>query len=215
MTENGTPEPHLDGPGKAGGGRGLLAFAVPLATAGLNFHGMADDAAPLVPATVAGFANCVAPADGARFVSVESSDPQVREKANAQWYELGRDLGLFGGTDGRFLVAVDLDEQTWPRARRWAVVSLADTWDVMGTGAAGVLGAGYLLPGFVMQSLGGEVVVRGDTWESEIGAAAVRHPHRVPVLRARATAAATGDDLYQRAAAKRWLDAYPHPGTNP
>ncbi|MEU6488735.1 hypothetical protein [Streptomyces sp. NPDC046887] len=187
------------------------ALASSLALAGLRFQGLADPAAPLTPVTVAGFANAVGDEDGARAVSVSSADPRLAEKANAAWHRLADESGLFTGDGGEFLVAVDLGTGR-PHVFRWARVRLGDPWDIMDAGSAGPLGAGSLLPGFVMQSTDGRVIVRGDTWESEIGAVSVRDPHRVQVLRQQAQWQADqphrpdSDDAYQSEAARRWLD---------
>jgi hypothetical protein len=154
-----------------------------LAETGLVYLGMADPTAPLIPPTLATFATSCPPDEGRIAATVYSDDPQLRRKANAAWFELSRTGGLFGSAPSEFLLAINRANDDQPAIWRWARVELADSWDVMGVGAAGILGNGVCRPEFVMLSVDGMVIVRGTTWESSIGAILVRDPHRIRVLR--------------------------------
>lgn len=184
-----------------------------LSSGGLAFRRMADPSMSLIPPTLATFASAT-PAGVGRVAAIVSRDAaELAAKANADWHRICLTGGLFEEAEPRFFVAINCAAGDMPTAWRWAEVTLADTWDIMGAGAAGVLGNGYCHPGFVMLSLDGEVIARGDTWEREIGTVLVREPYsRIPFRQQgewMITRPRTGD--WERAAIERWLEKHSSP----
>lgn len=121
--------------------------------------------------------------DGRRDETVSKGDPRLIEKANAGWLRLAIRHG-FMGDEREFLVGVDRAEKDATPILRWARVRLSKEWDIMGAGAAsGVLGSMAGMPEFVMLSLGGDIIVRGTTWQDSIGSLMVPNPHLIPIFR--------------------------------
>ncbi|GHA65191.1 hypothetical protein ACIQRS_08040 [Streptomyces termitum] len=115
--------------------------------------------------------------------------PRLVERLNESWYELASSIGLFDG-DGEFLLMLPRTARTAEQHRRrhdmpvWRRVRLRERWDLMGTGAAGFLGTRAGHPGFAALALDGGVWILVDTYETGVGAYAVRDPARSPgVLR--------------------------------
>ncbi|MER5204733.1 hypothetical protein [Streptomyces sp. NPDC002825] len=110
----------------------------PLTAAGLRI--VEEWTAPdgLVPPTVIGQAPSVPFEDGRVEVSRDFLDPLLQEKANADWYRLAVEGGLFSETDRRFLIALSPGRD---RLSRWHCVELQSEWDIMGKGADGLLGS--------------------------------------------------------------------------
>ncbi|MCX5306297.1 hypothetical protein OG304_23055 [Streptomyces sp. NBC_00160] len=174
-----------------------------LHAAGLIFRGMADLDCPLIPPKLATGAAGYPPPSGrwpVSSVEIDAQDWVVR--ANKGWFELSRDGGLFSA-DREFFVAVERQEEEW----WWARVGLAETWDVMGAGAAGLLGSGYGVPGFTMLSLAGDVIVCGMEWQTTIGAVLVSHfdEHRKLREYSEWTAGWQGTPEQERVAIRNWL----------
>jgi len=177
-------------------------LAASLAAAGLVYLGMEESCALLLPPTLANLATGYPPeGEPPGGVSVELSDPRLLEKANAGWYEASLEVGLFN-EQREFLVAIDRGDNAW----WWARVRLTDTWDIMGVGAAGVLGIRWCLPRFVMTSVDCDVIVCGTDWESSIGCLLAR-PRRSQRFRDFAVQWAEYDSTseFERAATRRWL----------
>ncbi|TDB81792.1 hypothetical protein E1264_32205 [Actinomadura sp. KC216] len=156
-----------------------------LGRAGLDFHGWHEPDVPYIPPGLAAMAIHFPDVEGRSWSCVNLTDPDILEKANAGWHRVALDGGLFDFDKGRprFLLAVR-PEPSSPEApehpeARWAVVGLADPWDLMGAGGeTGLLGPDRCRPGFVMLSLDGDVIVCGETWQTEIGTVRVRTPRR-------------------------------------
>ncbi|WP_329109857.1 hypothetical protein OG792_13550 [Micromonospora sp. NBC_01699] len=145
----------------------------------LDVPGSGDE----LPVTAASLVTSCGPEHGRRDEVVELGDPHLVEKANAGWFRLASEYGLFSQSR-EFLLGVDFAGQDAAPILRWVRVQLQDDWDIMGAGAAsGILGAGSGWPGFVMMSLDGEVIVGGTTWQRSIGSLAVRHPSRIQLVR--------------------------------
>jgi hypothetical protein len=180
-----------------------------LAEAGLRFIRAVDVAEPLIPPTLATFATSLETADLHSAESIMFDDPELWAEANAAWFRLARDGGLFG-EDRRFLVAIrqavdDSAPDFW-----WASVELLDSWDVIGKdggAASGLLGPAANRPAFVMLSADGRVVLRVDSGETAVDLILVRDPERVALFREhgswQATRPRTTD--FRRAALQRWL----------
>ncbi|GAA3125464.1 hypothetical protein [Streptosporangium carneum] len=180
-----------------------------LAEAGLIFMGMVAISDPLIPPDLATRASSCFSEELTLAESVYLDDPLLLEKANREWYRMSREGGLFGEGERKFLVAVNCADGDSPQIWWWAKAELSDPWDIMGAGAAsGALGAAHSYPGFVMLSLDGDVIVRGDRGEVSIDLTVVREPHRLPIfLRHGEWLAAWPDtDEFTRAALKRWLE---------
>ncbi|MFF3113446.1 hypothetical protein ACFVSN_30150 [Kitasatospora sp. NPDC057904] len=176
-----------------------------LAAAGLVVLEECGDLGGLVPPLVTGQAPSCPPEDGRTEAVVDLGDPLLLEKANTAWYRLSVGAGLFTEADGRFLVALT-PEKDGPS--HWICVELQDSWDIMGTGASGLLGSGYCRPEFRMLSLDGTVLCCGTTWESAISAFVLKDPGNSQVLRNFAEWVATGEIGHptESTAARRWLD---------
>ncbi|MGW2240538.1 hypothetical protein [Streptomyces sp. NPDC001759] len=136
---------------------------------------------------------------------LDIGDSLLLEKANADWYRLSVEAGLFAETDRRFLLALAPDEDG---PETWICVELQDSWDIMGRGASGPLGSGSCRPEFRMLSLDGSVLACGTTGESAISIFTLKEPRNSTVLRNFAEWLATGEIGYpeESAAARRWLD---------
>ncbi|WP_433236452.1 hypothetical protein [Actinomadura nitritigenes] len=175
------------------------------AAAGLTFLGFPDSAAPIIPPTLATQAVSYASGAARAAVQVCPDDLQFLSKANCAWYEMSANSGLFDG--GKFFVAVKHavagETQMW----KWAEVGLADQWDIMGEGASRILGTGSGRPGFIMLSLDGNVIVRGDTWEQLIDCVLIRAPQRIQEFRRHAAWVRDRPRIEpkERVAIERWL----------
>jgi hypothetical protein len=146
-----------------------------LARAGLAFHGWHTPDTPFLPPELAAAAFLFAGRKGRHWSSIDFTDPDLAEKANADWYRVANDAGLFGEDDPRFLVGVLLNRDD-PVAR-WATVRLTVPWDVMGAGGeTGMLGTAWCRPAFTMLSLDGNVIVRSDTTPAAVYTVGIRTP---------------------------------------
>ncbi|MFI1192971.1 hypothetical protein ACH4T9_06870 [Micromonospora sp. NPDC020750] len=141
-----------------------------------------------IPSFAAWMVASCRPNEGRRDRIVALADPDQVSKANADWYSLSEESGLFA--DRRFLVSLEVplmapeggDEEVGELV--WGLVELAEEWDVMGVGAAsGVLGWGFGCPGFAMSSVSGSVFVQGTVWQDSIGIAVLPSPFQIPSLR--------------------------------
>lgn len=176
-----------------------------LAAAGLLVQEECGDLGGLIPPLVTGQAPSCPLEDGRTESLVDIEDPLLLEKANADWYRLSVEAGLFTEVDRRFLVALTPEEDG---PSQWICVELQDSWDIMGNGASGLLGSGYCRPEFRMLSLDGAVLCCGTTWESAISAFVMKEPRNSQVLRKFAEWVATGEIWHpvEGVAARRWLD---------
>ncbi|MER6347862.1 hypothetical protein ABT232_25890 [Streptomyces sp. NPDC001532] len=99
--------------------------------------------------------------------------------ANASWFGLAREHGLFG-PEGEFLLGV-------PRADRpaeWCRVRLLDEWDLMGAGAdAGLFGSAAEGPCFLASSPDGRVVTQTRAHPWGVLSVALARPWRAPTVR--------------------------------
>ncbi|MEU9522520.1 hypothetical protein [Streptomyces sp. NPDC048224] len=183
-----------------------------LAKAGLEYLGMVDRAAPLVPPRLAAFANSTAAEGHEWAVSVENEAPDFGERLNHEWYMLCAQQGLFAVDDPQFLLAVaegtEASGESW-----WARVRLRSEWDFGGAGAAAmVTGRGHGHPEFVMLSLDGTLVVRGSQGQEWTDIVCLENPHEVPAFRelgAQLTASGL-TPARTRAALSRWLEVTRH-----
>ncbi|MCT9005386.1 hypothetical protein [Streptomyces rhizosphaerihabitans] len=140
-----------------------------------------------IPPYIAGMVTSCSPDEGRRDRTAALDDPALVPKANAGWFELATEFGLFS-VDRQFLIYVGLPH---PDAVDdtdvegvWGLVELLDDWDIMGAGcAAGVTGSRRGRPAFVMSALDGSVFVQGTVWQDSIGTAVLPNPHRVQSLR--------------------------------
>jgi hypothetical protein len=162
---------------------------------------VADD---FVPPVVAAHAVDGAQVAGRVSALVDIDDPLILEKANADWYRLSVEEGLFRESDRRFLVAVQLDEE---ESGQWVHAELADPWDIMGKGASGPLGSAYCRPGFVMLSCDGNVISCGSTWQAAIGTVVLKDPRGSDVLvnLAHGVVRSRFSHPKDQQAARRWL----------
>uniref|UniRef100_A0A8D3WSX2 Uncharacterized protein n=2 Tax=Streptomyces TaxID=1883 RepID=A0A8D3WSX2_STRFA len=165
----------------------------------------------LVPPTVIGQAPSIPFEDGRVEVLRDFLDPLLQQKANADWYRLAVEGGLFSETDRRFLIALSPGRD---RLSRWHCVELQSEWDIMSKGADGLLGSAPYRPEFSMLSLDGNVLCFATTWEYAISTSVLKAPHRSHVLRHWAEGLTDGsmddmgdpNDLPLSVAARRWLD---------
>lgn len=147
-----------------------------LAHAGLVFQGWHSSPVPFIPPELAAAAFHFPRMEGPHWSRVEFADPELAGSANAGWYRVARDAGLFNEHEPRFLLGVLLERDD-PVAR-WAMVRLALPWDIMGAGGEQrMLGPAWCRPAFTMLSLNGEVIVRGDTVPTGVLTIGVRTPH--------------------------------------
>lgn len=164
----------------------------------------------LIPPLIAGQAPSCPFEEGRIEAMLDISDPLLCEKANADWYRLSLEGGLFSATDRRFLLALPPEEEG---PSRWACVELQSSWDIMGRGAAGLLGSAPCRPEFRMLSLDGDVLCFATTWEHAISTSVLTAPHRSHVLRRFAAWVAEGamdepDEPALSPAVRRWLDSH-------
>lgn len=178
--------------------------AASLAEVGMRFLGMLDTSSSVIPPKLAAFASSCIEAVG---VSVDVEDPRMFEKANDASYRLAMEGGLFGKRG--FLLAVRHLEVNTPEFQWWARIAFLDQWDVVERGSeSGVLGrrAGY--PAFLMLSLDGNVILRGDRGESTVDFTLVRNPGHIKMLIDHGewlTRWSTTDE-FSRQSIRRWLD---------
>jgi hypothetical protein len=186
-----------------------------LAAAGLNYLGMADVSAPLVPPRLAAFADSAAAGGREWAVSVENGAEDFRERVNHEWYLLCAGRGLFDREDPRFFVAAattmttsgqdgDTQQVSW-----WAEVALRSEWDLAGAGAeAQVTGRGLGHPDFVMLSLDGTVIVRGSQGQKWTDIVCLQHAEQVSSFREMGVSMTRNEAIPSRTreALTRWLD---------
>lgn len=140
-----------------------------------------------IPPYVAGMVTSCRPDEGRRDRAATLVDPARVPRANAGWFELATEFGLFSA-DRQFLLSIsvphpDAVDDTDVEAV-WGLVELLDDWDIMGAGCAvGVTGSQYGCPAFVMSALDGSVFVQGTVWQDSIGTAVLPNPDRVQSLR--------------------------------
>ncbi|BCL25108.1 hypothetical protein ACPCBX_25270 [Streptomyces tuirus] len=193
------------------GGDGMMGIMKSLAVAGLRIVEGWTAPDGLLPPTVTSQAPSVPSEDGRVEAMLDFLDPQLHEKANADWYRLSVEGGLFSGTDCRFLIALHPGQD---RLARWHCVELQSEWDIMGKGADGLLGSAPYRPEFSMLSLDGNVLCFATTWEHAISTSVLKAPHRSQVLREWAEDLTDGtmddmgdpDEAPLSLAARRWLD---------
>ncbi|WP_328941732.1 hypothetical protein OG259_08720 [Streptomyces sp. NBC_00250] len=181
-----------------------------LAAAGLSLVDGWTEPEGLVPPVVTGQAASCPASDGRVEAMLDVLEPQLHERANADWYRLAVEGGLFSETDRRFLLALDTADDD---GLQWYCVELQPEWDIMGAGAAGPLGSAPCRPEFRMLSLDGNVLLFATTWEHAISTSVLKAPHRSRVLREWAEDLAAGfldypDEPPLSPAARRWLDAH-------
>lgn len=178
-----------------------------LASAGLEYLGMADRDAGLLPPRLAGYASSSAAGGDEWAVSVENHAEDFRQRVNHEWYMLSADRGLFETRDPEFLLAVRDPGQrgdSW-----WARVALQSEWDLAGSGAeARVTGLGWGHPEFLMLSCTGDVLVQGTQGEQWTDIIALQNPHRIPSFRAMGVSLLGNESIAPaaREAVERWLD---------
>lgn len=175
-----------------------------LAKAGLVVRDDCGDPEGFIPPVVTGQLASVMPWDISGDASADIDDPELHRKANADWYRLAVEEGLFRAEDPRFFLAT---------GSSWVCVELRPEWDVMGEGAAGPLGSAHCRPEFRMLSLDGNVLLGATTGQSSIETVVVKEPHRSQVLRKFAAWVAESDSglrgPQEQAAARLWLDSHP------
>ncbi|HEX5114836.1 MAG TPA: hypothetical protein VFW65_06535 [Pseudonocardiaceae bacterium] len=110
---------------------------------------------------------------------VHEENPDLVERANAGWFGLATEHGLFG-TDREFLLGVPDDDGG--RVLGWRRVRLRGEWDLVGAGAE-LLGSGAGRPEMTMSSLDGTVVMRISTYQSGVSSIVIAQPWRAPRLR--------------------------------
>ncbi|MEU3903873.1 hypothetical protein AB0F20_08650 [Streptomyces goshikiensis] len=152
---------------------------------GLRFLGLRRSTG--IPPYLAGMVTSRLPDEGRLDRTVGLDDPDRVVKANADWYELGTEFGLFS-ENRRFLlslpVSVALEGADEPPEAVWGLVELLDTWDIMGKGGEiQMTGWAYGCPAFVMSAVDGSVFVQGTMWQDSMGTAILPAPHRVKALR--------------------------------
>ncbi|MGX1567171.1 hypothetical protein [Streptomyces sp. NPDC055506] len=195
------------------GGDGMMGIMKSLAVAGLRIVEGWTAPDGLLPPTVTSQAPSVPSEDGRVEAMLDFLDPQLHEKANADWYRLSVEGGLFSETDCRFLIALHPGQD---RLARWHCVELQSEWDIMGKGADGLLGSAPYRPEFSMLSLDGNVLCFATTWEHAISTSVLKAPHRSQVLREWAEDLTDGtmddmgdpDEAPLSLAAHRWLDSH-------
>lgn len=181
-----------------------------LAAAGLLIVDAWSEPEGLIPPLITGQAPSCPPEEGRVEAILDIDDPLLHQKANADWYRLSVAGRLFSETDRRFLLALNPEDDG---PTRWFCVDLQSEWDVMGKGAAGLLGSAPCRPEFRMLSLDGNVLCFATTWEHAISTSVLTAPHRSQVLRRFAEAVANGamddpDEPPLSPAARRWLDSH-------
>ncbi|MET9579642.1 hypothetical protein [Streptomyces massasporeus] len=189
---------------------GMMGIMKSLAAAGLRIVDGWTEPGGLIPPIVTVQAPSCPPEEGRVEAMLDVLEPRLLEKANADWYRLSVEGGLFSETNRRFLLALRPEEN---RPHRWFCVELQSEWDIMGKGAAGPLGSAPCRPEFRMLSLDGNVLCFATTWEHDISTSVLTTPHRSQVLRRWAEAVAEGtmdepDESPVSLAARRWLDSH-------
>lgn len=186
-----------------------------LARAGLVYFGLAGSGEAYIPPALASFG--IGGGTVVAAIRIAYNEPQKVEKFNAAWLRMCQDADFFDA-DGRFLVGVKIEEDedaAEDATLWWAVVALADLWDLAGRGAAELLGHEFGLPSFTMLSMSGELVLRASREQDDSsGLAMLRDLHLVPALR-RQGEWLTGWHLCPEAtreAVRNWLDAHPVTG---
>lgn len=120
-----------------------------LAAAGLLVEGEGEQSEGLIPASVAAQAASCTPSDHRTDIIFDLNDPQLIQQANASWYQLSSEAGLFSEGNGLFLLGLPLEEEG---ASAWVPVRLGESWDIVGKGAATLLGSGPGRPEFIALS---------------------------------------------------------------
>ncbi|MFC8125241.1 hypothetical protein [Streptomyces sp. NPDC057302] len=180
-----------------------------LAEAGLKYLGMIDSAAPLIPPNLASFANSTATEGREIGIGLENDLPDLQKKANAEWYRLSTGEGLFSAAAPEFLLSVTDSAGESPHSLWWARVTLDAEWDLAGAGAAaGVTGAGWGHPEFVMLSVDGNVIARVSTGQEYTDCILLKNPHHIQTLRDFGADMAHWSHLPKstRDAVARWLE---------
>jgi len=105
------------------------------------------------------------------------------EAANAGWFALACEHGLFG-EDQEFLLAVPAEQQDddGDEVFEWRRVRLLDEWDLVGAGAE-LLGSGSERPKMSMSSLDGSIVMRITTYPSGVSSIVLPEPWRAATVR--------------------------------
>jgi len=181
----------------------MSELAEKLAAAGLELLELVDPLVPLIPPRLANAAlSFPLASEPVPHSAVERGTPDLVAQANFGWYQLASEGGLFG-SDREFFVAVERSGEWW-----WAHVRLGDSWDVMGRGSAGILGHGEGYPGFVMLSLDGSVIVKGDVDQTSVGCTLARDPSHNAALREFAPHLVEYPNMSEdeKAAIWRWLE---------
>ncbi|MFJ4126306.1 hypothetical protein OG336_00680 [[Kitasatospora] papulosa] len=163
--------------------RKLLEHA--MSECGLQFLGLRRSTG--IPPYLAGMVTSRHPEEGRRDRTVGLDDPDRVAKANADWYELGTQFGLFS-ENRRFLLSLPVpvasEGADEPPEAVWGLVELLDAWDVIGRGGeVEITGWAYGCPAFVMSAVDGSVFVQGTMWQDSMGTAILPAPHGVKALR--------------------------------
>ncbi|MFE9623327.1 hypothetical protein [Streptomyces sp. NPDC006527] len=186
---------------------GRSEWTAGLAKAGLVVRDDCADPEGFIPPVVTGQLAGVMPWDISGAASADIDDPELHRKANADWYRLAVEEGLFRAEDPRFFLGT---------GSSWVCVELRPEWDVMGVGAAGPLGSAHCRPEFRMLSLDGSVLLGATTGQSSIDTVVVKEPHRSQVLRKFAAGVEESESglcgPQEKAAARLWLDSHPVTG---
>ncbi|MFG2985645.1 hypothetical protein ACGFYQ_31055 [Streptomyces sp. NPDC048258] len=179
-----------------------------LAAAGLVVKKGGADPTGFVPPVVAGQMVSCPPGDGRSEAWVDIEDRLLHEKANADWYRLSVEGGLFPESDPSFFIGLAPEEEG---PGQWIRVELQTSWDIMGKGASGLLGSAHGRPEFLALSCDGTVLCCGTTSQFSIGTVVVTSPDHSEVLRRFARYVATSEIGHpdERTAARRWLDSNP------
>ncbi|MER5835123.1 hypothetical protein ABT116_30910, partial [Streptomyces sp. NPDC002130] len=106
---------------------GIMGVMKSLAAAGLRIVDGCTEPDGLIPPIVTGQATSCPPEEGRVEAMLDVLEPQLLEKANADWYRLSVEGGLFSETDRRFLLALGPEEG---RSSRWLCVELQSEWDI-------------------------------------------------------------------------------------
>ncbi|GAA4972952.1 hypothetical protein [Actinoplanes utahensis] len=176
-----------------------------LAVAGLTVLGEYNGSGTLVPALLTGQAPSCPAEERWSESTLDTTDPQLVEKANADWYRMSIEAGLFLATDRRFLLAHQAGED---EPSRWICVELQNPWDIVGKGAAGTLGSRSGCPEFRMLAMDGSVLACGTTNQTTIDIFLVKDPNRSEIFRLFASGLVSDEYLHPEDAAKirDWLD---------
>lgn len=176
------------------------------------------------PLTAVGLLATCAPEDGRRDAWVDGwvdeETPGLVEQANAGWFALAAEHGLFG-PDREFLLGVPVGDDSGDGydTSQWRRVRLLEEWDLVGAGAeTGLLGSRAGRPEFRMCSLDGRVPVQGTTYQSGVTSIVVTELWRAPsiclymerqVERVQQSNRADVDDR-ERALVREWLQYLQH-----